>query len=271
MRNTSDVGGARDGIETGRGRPWRRLLGLAGLAVVAAAVSSASCGKTDNYTYIDVSVFADANTVTKMDFATKVVTCEMYVTGAETSNPTVLNCQPTQQSYPSVGTFEWTTKLNKGALQFTVTLFGLNRVPFAVGTSEPVTLGTSQKLTANVVTVLVPDNMMGAGGTSGGTGGVMGTGGGSGAGGNGGSTGTGGAAGGQGGGGASGAGGSPATGGAGGLAGAGGANGSGGAGGAGGSTGAGGSVGGAGGAASGGAGGGAAGGAAGSAGGAGGS
>lgn len=239
----------------GRGTSWRRLLGLAGLAVLAAAVSSASCGKSDNYQYIDVNVFADQNTVTKMGFATQIVSCEMYVTGSETSSPTTVPCMPTQQSYPNLGTFEWTTKLGKGSLQFTVTLFGLNRVVFAMGTSEPVTLGTGQKLTADVVAVLVPGAMTGTGGAPGGTGGGAGAGGGSGGGGMGGATGLGGAAGGaQGHGGMSGAGGGPGTGGvggggAGGTAGQGGKAGAGGgAGGAGGSrTGAGGSLGGAGG------------------------
>jgi|GEM_PF-6852860 len=218
--NESHDHGAASGMAphvpgSARGHLWRRLMKLAGLAVVVGAVSAASCGKTDNYEYIDVSVFADTNTVSKMDFATQVVSCEMYVTGAEASNPVAISCMPSQQSYPVVGTFEWTTKLNKGTLQFTVTLFGLNRTPFAVGTSEPVTLG-SQKLTANVVTVLVPGTMTGTGGT----GGVMGTGGVGGGAGNGGTTGGGGAAGGgPGSGGTSGAGGTPGAGGVGGSAG----------------------------------------------------
>lgn len=234
-----------------REKLWGRLWQLAGLGVVAAAVSSASCGKTNNYEYIDVNVFADTNTVSKADFASQVAACEMYVTGSEVSNPVGLPCMPTLQSYPNVGTFEWRTALNKGSLQFTVTLFALNHVPFAVGTSDPVVLGTGQNLTSNVVAVLVPSTTPGTGGTTGGTGGASGTGGISGAGGgNGGTTGLGGAAGeSPGSGGTSGAGGSPGTGGAGGSAGGsaghGGAPGSGG--GAGGSTtGAGGSAGGAG-------------------------
>ena len=248
--NESGAVDGAGGIQRGRGIGWRRLLPVAGLGIVAAAVSAASCAKSDTYEYIDVNVFADPNTVSKMDFATQIVSCEMYVTGAETSSPTNLNCMPTQQSYPGVGTFEWTTKLSKGSLQFTVTLFGLNRVPFAVGTSDPVTLGTGKKLTGNVVAVLVPGTMTGTGGTPGGTGGVTGTGGGAGAGGNGGAAGVGGAAGGApGSGGAVGAGGVPGTGGmgggAGGAAGRGGMTGSGGAGGSG--TGGGGAAGGAGG------------------------
>lgn len=216
-----------------RGTFWRRLSQVAGVAVIGAAVSGASCGKSDNYQYIDVSIYADTNTVTKVDYASQIDTCEMYVTGSEMSNPVRLSCTPTQQNYPSLGTFEWSTTLGKGTLQFTVTLFALNRVPFATGTSDPVNIVPGQKLTANVVAVLVPGAVTGAGGASGtgggtGTGGTSGSGGGpvAGAGGAGGTPGT------QG---VGGAGGTPGTGGAGGHGGAAGVGGSAGHGGAAGS------------------------------------
>ncbi len=121
--------------QTGRGTLWRRLLEAAGLGIVAASLTAASCGKTNNYDYIDVSVYVDPNSVSRLAFIdpANVASCEMYVTGAETSPAVQVPCMPTQQSYPGLGTFEWTTTVGKGAIQFTVTMYALNRVPFAIG------------------------------------------------------------------------------------------------------------------------------------------
>ena len=263
-----------------RTRPGRlsgRLLRAAGLAIVAASLTAASCGKTNNYNYIDVNVVVDSSTVTKPDLATMVVSCEMYVTGAEMSSTVQLPCNVPLSSY-NLGTFQWDTTLGKGSLQFTVTLFALNRVVFAMGTSDPVAILPGQTQTASVLVVGVPMTNPGTGGAGGdmGAGGAGGNGGVSGAGGGGGSpAGAGGAAGASANGGSSGTSGGGGAGGAGGVAGTGGAGGQGGgAGGSaghGGSSGVGGSTGGAGGAAAGGAGGGGTAGAGGDAGGAGGS
>jgi hypothetical protein len=227
-----------------------RLVHLAGLATLAASLMAAGCGKTTTYEYVDVAVTVDPSTVSKVDLATMVVTCELTVTGAEMSSALVLPCVPSQNY--NLGTFEWTTTLKQGALQFTVTLFALNRVVFATGTSDPVQIVPGQKLSASVLVVGVPMTMTGTGGAgggpgTGGAGGVSGGGGGgsggsTGGGGIGGATATGGA-----GGGAAGTSGGGGRGGSGGTAGAGGGGragatgGGGGVGGMSGSTGAGGS------------------------------
>ena len=200
--------------ETARATWWRRLLPAARLAIVAAGLTAASCGKTNNYDYVDVSVYVDPNSVSRLAFLdpANIDSCEMYVTGSETAPTVVLPCMPSSQSYPGLGTFEWTTTLGKGsAIQFTVTLYALNHVVWAMGTSAPVTIMPGQKQTANVVVTLVPaTGMTGTGGAGVGTG----TGGSPGLGGaGGGSAGTGGTAGVAGSGGTAGAGGMPGTGG----------------------------------------------------------
>ena len=240
----------------------RSLLRLALIATVAATLPVAGCAKTTTYRYVDVAVTVDRSTVTIADLASMVVSCEMYVTGSETSSPVVLqSCMPTKGF--DIGTFEWTTTLDKGSLQFVVTLFALNRQPFAMGTSAPVAIVPGQKLTGSVLVVGI-QNMTGTGGAGGGgatggqggaglagAGGGSGAGGGPGAGGGGaggtaGSAGQGGGAGGRsgpgGGGNGGGGGGGGASGGGGGAGGITGAAGGGGEGGAGGDGGAGGAA-----------------------------
>jgi len=230
--------------ETTRATWRRRLLQAAGLAIVAASVTAASCGKTNDYHYVEVSVYVDPNSISKQAFLdpANIDSCEMYVTGSETSPAAQLPCTPSQPDYPGLGKFQWSTTLSSGTIQFTVTLYALNRVVYAMGTKTvQIMPGEKQQAVDLVVTLVPTDGMPGTGGAGGGTGtgGVTGTGGIAGLGGaGGGSGGMGGKAGSSGSGGAAGAGGMPGTGGA---AGRGGSGGSGGRGGAGGTPGVGGS------------------------------
>jgi len=171
-----------------------------------------SCSKTTTYSYVDVSVQVDPSVPMK-DLAATLDSCEVQVSGAESVEGVVIPCGPNAKIGYDLGTFEWTTTLEKGQLVFTVTLFALNRAVYGSGTSTPVDIVAGKRVNSSVIVVVTPTTMPGTGGAGGGgssgTGGVGGTSGGGGKGGAG-------AVGGQGG---------PSTGGAGGTVGQGGAGG----------------------------------------------
>jgi len=148
---------------------------LAG-AILLVTCAAPGCGKTNTFSYVDVHVTIDPSIMDK-DLMTMVVSCEAQVTGAdEALGVSLPRCAGINTH--DLGTFEWSSTAS-GAVQFTVELYALNRVVFATGTSEPITLVANKRTSASVVVHAVatdggvPDS--GANGGSAGTAGAPGT------------------------------------------------------------------------------------------------
>jgi hypothetical protein len=182
-------------------------------ALLLGAGATAGCSKTTTYSWVDVHVTIDPS-IPAPDLQALVVACEIKVTGADNFAGVPLPSCMNGVSDRNLGTFEWSTTEGSGDLQFTVTLFALNRQPFAVGTSEPVAIVPGKRISSSVLVLAVQTD--GGVGEDAGTGGTIGGGGASG---NGGAAGNGGA---SGNGGESGNGGAAGTAGTNGTAGAGG-------------------------------------------------
>jgi hypothetical protein len=197
-----------------RNRLFKRLPGTVLPLALLTGLLTVSCSKTTTYSYVDVSVQVDPSVPMK-DLAATLDSCEVQVSGAESVEGVVIPCVPNAKIGYDLGTFEWTTTLEKGQLVFTVTLFALNRAVYGSGTSTPVDIVAGKRVSSSVIVVVTPSTMTGTGGAGGGAGGR------SGAGGIGGTSGGGG----QGGSAAGGGPGGSATGGAGGTVGQGGAQG----------------------------------------------
>ena len=195
-------------------RLFKRLPGSVLPLALLTGLLTVSCSKTTTYSYVDVSVQVDPSVLMK-DLAANLDSCEVQVSGAESVEGVVIPCGPNAKIGYDLGTFEWTTTLEKGQLVFTVTLFALNRAVYGSGTSTPVDIVAGKRVSSSVIVVVTPSTMTGTGGAGGGAGGSSGTGG---VGGNSGSAGQGGSA-------AGGGHGGSATGGAGGTVGQGGAGG----------------------------------------------
>jgi hypothetical protein len=135
-----------------------------------------SCSKTTTYSYVDVSVQVDPSVPMK-DLAATLDSCEVQVSGAESVEGVVIPCVPNAKIGYDLGTFEWTTTLEKGQLVFTVTLFALNRAVYGSGTSTPVDIVAGKRVSSSVIVVVTPTTMPGTGGAGGGAGGGSGTGG----------------------------------------------------------------------------------------------
>jgi hypothetical protein len=149
---------------------------VAPLAVLAGLALPVSCSKTNTYSYVDVNVQVDPSVPVK-ELGAKVDSCEVKVSGAESVEGVVIPCGPNAKIGYDLGTFEWTTTLEKGQLIFTVTLFALNREVYGTGTSAPVDIVAGKRVNAAVVVVVTPSTMTGTGGAGGGVGGSSGTGG----------------------------------------------------------------------------------------------
>ena len=90
--------------------------GLAPLLLLAGALG-VGCSKTTTYSFVDVTVEVDSS-VTKKELADKVDSCEVQVTGAESIQGVSLpRCVMTAKAGYQLGTFEWTTTLERGQLQ----------------------------------------------------------------------------------------------------------------------------------------------------------
>jgi hypothetical protein len=129
----------------------RWLLALAMLA----SVWTGGCSKDTLYTYVSVHVVVDS-TISDVQLF-QISSCEFQVSGAETSAARSLNCPPTAV-HRDVGTFEWSTQVKTGTLQFVVHIFDPNRVVIGEGTSEEITVAPGKHLTTtvNVVAVSAP-------------------------------------------------------------------------------------------------------------------
>jgi hypothetical protein len=135
----------------------RGLLALVALANVWAG----GCSKDTLYTYVSVHVVVDS-TISDVQLF-QISGCEFQVSGAETSSARSLNCPPTAV-HRDVGTFEWSTQVKTGTLQFEVQIFDPNRVVIGQGTSDEIAVAPGKHLTTTVNVVAV-----GAPGTDAGT------------------------------------------------------------------------------------------------------
>jgi hypothetical protein len=125
-----------------------------GLVAMAAVLLDAGCSKTVTYTYVDVHVTVDPQTITPGQLAT-VVTCEFQVLGADATDGFTLKCPENDVRY-DVGTFNWTSNAASGNLQFRVRLFAVNRVIVGEGTSEPISISRGKRLATEVLVLGVP-------------------------------------------------------------------------------------------------------------------
>jgi hypothetical protein len=162
-------------------RMVRRLTRALAGAILLVACAAPGCGKTNTYSYVDVHVLIDPSIMDK-DLMTMVVSCEVQVTGADQQLGVSLpRCAGVTTH--DLGTFQWSSTAS-GAVQFTVELYALNRVLFATGTTDPITLVANKRTSASVVVHAVatdggvPDSgAAGSAGTAGapGTAGATGT------------------------------------------------------------------------------------------------
>jgi len=145
-------------------------------AILLAACAAPGCGKTNTYSYVDVHVVIDP-TIPDKDLMSMVVSCEVQVTGADHAQGVTLPRCAGLTTH-DLGTFEWSSTAS-GTVQFTVELYALNRVLFATGTTEEVTLVPNTQTKASVIVRAVatdggvPD--AGGNGGSAGTAGAAGT------------------------------------------------------------------------------------------------
>lgn len=124
--------------------------GVSGLLALAFAFASAGCTKTVLYTYVSVHVTIDASTLSN-DQLSQVNTCLFRVTGAETSQARNIRC-PAPEVH-DIGTFEWETQIQQGALAFVAQIFDLNQVLIGQGTSESVPISPGKHLATSVLVV----------------------------------------------------------------------------------------------------------------------
>ena len=157
-------------------RLLKRLPGTVAPLALLTGLLTVSCSKTTTYSYVDVNVQVDPS-VPRQELAAKLDSCEVKVTGAESVEGVVIPCVPNAKLGYDLGTFEWTTTLEKGQLVFTVTLFALNRAVYGSGTSAPVDIAAGKRVNGSVIVVVAPSTMTGTGGAGGGAGGSSGTGG----------------------------------------------------------------------------------------------
>lgn len=122
-----------------------RLLALLGAAWLCAGTG---CTKRPAYSYTDVSVGVDSSV--SRDQLAQIISCELQVTGAETSDVIGLRC-PENRVMANIGTFQWTSKVVTGTLQFQVRVFDVNHIPLGEGTSDPVTLSPGAENHASIV------------------------------------------------------------------------------------------------------------------------
>ena len=145
-------------------KPWRwsgwRPAGPGrGLLALALVLVASVCSKTATYTYLPVHVRIDMPSVPE-DRRFQINSCVFQVMGAETAIRS-LNCPPNQVQY-DLGTFEWTTNVQTGTIQFLVQLLGPNQELIGEGRSDPITilpglhLRTTELLVLGITTP-VPD------------------------------------------------------------------------------------------------------------------
>jgi hypothetical protein len=122
---------------------------LCGLLAAAVMLGSAGCSKNATYTYVDVHVSIDQQTIsdTQLD---SVFSCEFQVIGAEVSGSMNLPCRSNQVPR-DVGTFQWTSNASTGDLQFRVRVFDGNLVVLGEGTSEAVAVAHGKHLQTSVL------------------------------------------------------------------------------------------------------------------------
>jgi hypothetical protein len=125
--------------------PVRGLIVLVGLLV------SATCSKAGTYTYVDVYVSIDRQTV-PVGQLFQVISCEFQVLGADVSDAINLRCPEKQVPY-DVGTFQWTSGAASGSLQFRVRTFDGNHLVLGEGTSETVPVSPGKHLETSVLIV----------------------------------------------------------------------------------------------------------------------
>jgi len=167
----------------GASRIARRFTRALAGAVLVAACAAPGCGKTNTYSFVDVHVSIDPS-IPDTDLMTMVFSCEFQVSGAEDALGVPLPRCSSGLATHDLGTFQWSSTAS-GTLQFTVELYARNRVLFATGTTEPVTLVPNKRTSASVVVHAVatdggvPDSGQNGGstGTAGapGTAGIAGT------------------------------------------------------------------------------------------------
>lgn len=118
------------------------------LALAALLAAGLACTNRPSYSYTDVSVVVDP-AVTK-DQLVQIISCEMRVTGAETSDVVGLRC-PMTKVMTNIGSLQWTSKTTTGSLQFQVTVFDANHDPLGDGTSDPVALAPGAEHSTTVI------------------------------------------------------------------------------------------------------------------------
>ncbi len=124
-------------------------LPVRGLIALFLTLVTAGCSKSATYTYIDVYVSIDRQTVTANQLY-KVTTCELQVLGAESSATINLRCPENRVKY-DIGTFQWTSGVPTGTLQFQVTIFDANLVPVGKGTSPSIAVSPGKHLATSVL------------------------------------------------------------------------------------------------------------------------
>lgn len=127
-----------------------RTAALRLLAVLAVVVGASACSQTDGHTYVDVDVNIDSTTI-DANRQYLILSCELQVTGADEASE-MLPCRENQVPL-HVGTFQWSSAATSGALTFTVTVFGTNRVALGAGSSEPVGVSPGKRLQSSVLIV----------------------------------------------------------------------------------------------------------------------
>jgi hypothetical protein len=125
---------------------------LVAVLVMGLANLVAGCANDVTYTYVDVHVTIDEQSIPATQLF-HVTSCEFHVEGADMSSPANIRCPENMVSY-DVGTFQWTSEATSGTLNFIVQIFDPNLVVIGEGTSSvPVSPGKHLQTAITVVAV----------------------------------------------------------------------------------------------------------------------
>lgn len=119
---------------------------------VAMAIGLIGCSKDAGYTYVDVHVTIDPETVpsTRLSLVTD---CEVLVMGDADALPFNLPCRENKVPY-DMGTFQWTTQVKTGTLQFVVRILDASMTVIGEGTNDPQVVASPGKHLQTAVQVI---------------------------------------------------------------------------------------------------------------------
>lgn len=137
------------------------------LALLTTMLVSAGCSDDVKYSYFDIHVTIDKTTVTSTQLYL-VTGCQVHVVGPGISETASLRCRENRVPY-DVGTFQWTTDVQSGTLQFIVRMVDANLVVIAEAMTDPLPVSPGKRTKLNLtavgaITPPVPD--AGADGTT---------------------------------------------------------------------------------------------------------